>query len=130
MVKFCMFSTLRLWSLVGSVMACWARTGSAAAAISRIKTPTLSPNAGDKGEAPRFLRAEGKRPTQAKAACVGTPADPALPPKDGGRTGHPTGTSCRVVGVPPLPPRILVFNELRRNCTQDLERMGVIRKIH
>src|SRR5271166_453281 len=107
MVKFCMFSTLRLWSLVGSVMGCWEKAGSAVNAISRIRIPTLSQKRG-KGGAPSVCREGEERPTQAKAACVVYPV------------GYPPS---------PPPPKFLVFIKLRRFSGQNIKRMGVIRKI-
>src|SRR5271165_5772077 len=109
MEKFCMFSTVLLWSLVGSVMGCWERSGMAArsgrAQISTpegtrsARTPTFSQKR-EKHGAPTFLEAVGKRPTQAKAACVGHPI-PTLSPKAGDKDGAP---SVCPVGYPPPPP--------------------------
>src|SRR5271165_3190432 len=98
MEKFCMFSTLWLWSLVGSVMGCWEKAGSAVNATRSTKAPTLSPNAGDKsgapgdkGGAPSVCREGEERATQAK--------------------GHPLGYP-----PPPPPPKIPFFIKVRRIC--------------
>src|SRR5271166_7202314 len=106
-----MFSTFLLCTLVGSVMGCWEKAGSAVNATRSTKASTLSANAGDKGGAPgdkggapSVCREGEERATQAK--------------------GHP-------LGYPPSPPppKFLVLIELRRFCAQAAERVGVIWKI-
>src|SRR5664279_4509425 len=117
MEKLCMFSIVLLWSLVGSVMGCWANSGTAARsrraqkstpdATRSVRTPTLSRKRGKDG-APTFLEAVGKRPTQAKAACVGHP--------------HPAASvGLMEYPLPSPPPRNLVFMELRTVPAQSIE---------
>src|SRR5271165_3578501 len=94
MVKFCMFSRLRLWSLVGSVRGCWAR---AAPVINRTRIPT------------REFRVSSFKFRE----------NHPFPIRE--YVGHP--------GVPPPPPRIFVFNEVRTFSAQNIERVRVTRKI-
>src|SRR5271166_2340272 len=98
MVKFCMFSTFLLCTLVGSVMGCWEKAGSAVNATRSTKASTLSANAGDKGGAPgdkggapSVCREGEERATQAK--------------------GHPLGYP-----PPPPPPQNPAFFAFRKNC--------------
>src|SRR5215469_12768668 len=107
MVKFCMLSMLRLWSLVGSVTGCWAKaapttskskrpTQAKEACVGHPRTmiPTLCQNRGKDG-APTVLSVEAKRPTRPKDGRVGHPGHPAKSRSfDSDALDHPTKRKC------------------------------------
>src|ERR1017187_8494303 len=119
MEKVCMFSTVLVWSLAGSVMGCWAMAGGVAT-IQRIavsKTHTFQRRECVGHPAPTFLVRGERRPTRRLRRPTHS------------KTGNVWGTRLSAGAGYPPPPRILVFMKLRTVSAQTIVRMGVIWKV-